>query len=122
MKQQDAMSHRNLLRSYVAGFLLSLTLTIAAYLCVANKLLAGRMVLVTIIVLAIVQLAVQLVFFLHIDRESKPRWQLMVLLFMAMVLGIITFGSLWIMHNLDYNMSSHDMSNYLQEDEGYQRD
>jgi cytochrome o ubiquinol oxidase operon protein cyoD len=68
--------------------------------------------------LAVVQLFVQLYFFLHMGDESKPRWNLMAFLFMLLVLVIVVFGSLWIMKNLDYHMSPSDTSNYMMHEEG----
>jgi cytochrome o ubiquinol oxidase subunit IV len=64
-----------------------------------------------IIVLAVSQLFVQLLFFLHLSRESRPRWNLIVLLFAAMVLLIVVLGSLWIMNNLNYHHPNQDQIN-----------
>jgi cytochrome o ubiquinol oxidase subunit IV len=91
---------------YITGFILSLLLTIGAYIAVTQHTAQGALLITIIIGLAIAQVLVQLFFFLHLGRETKPRWKLAVLLFMLMVLGILVFGSLWIMQNLDYNMMS----------------
>jgi len=64
-------------------------------------------------VLATIQLFVQLIFFLHLDREPKPFWNLQVLMFAAGVIVIIVVGSIWIMNNLNYNMMPSDVNNYL---------
>jgi cytochrome o ubiquinol oxidase operon protein cyoD len=99
---------------YITGFVLSVVLTIVAYLLVQRHVSSGHAaishgVLVFMITsLALIQLMVQLVFFLHLDSESKPRWNLTVLLFAAMVLVIIVFGSLWIMNNLNYHQETQD--------------
>ena len=66
-----------------------------------------------IIFLAVVQLVVQLVFFLHLGRERQPRWNLLAFAFMAIVLLILVLGSLWIMNNLNYHMTQTDMLHYL---------
>ena len=79
------------LAGYVAGFILSLVLTVVAYWLVlqhknsGQPMFAHRFLVVTVVVLAITQLFVQLVFFLHLDRESKPRWNLLVTSFAAIV-------------------------------------
>lgn len=57
-----------------------------------------------ITILAVAQLLVQLVFFLHMGKESKPRWNAIVFSFMLLVVGIIVIGSIWVMNNLHYNM------------------
>jgi cytochrome o ubiquinol oxidase operon protein cyoD len=106
------------LASYATGFVLSVVFTLAAYLLVTKHLLSGWGIVGAILALGIIQLLVQLLFFLHLSRESKPRWNLTIFVFMSIVLLIIVIGSLWIMHNLNYNMmSSHDTDNYIQKEE-----
>jgi cytochrome o ubiquinol oxidase subunit IV len=110
--------------SYVTGFVLSVVLTLAAYVLVANKLLSGGLLVAAIVGLAIAQLFVQLLFFLHLGSESKPRWNLTALLFAAMVVVILVIGSLWIMYNLDYqhaDMTGEELDQYIMEDEGIRR-
>ncbi|HKX24447.1 MAG TPA: cytochrome o ubiquinol oxidase subunit IV [Candidatus Saccharimonadales bacterium] len=100
--------------NYIIGFILSLLLTCTAYLVVTNQLLAGGVLVAIIIGLAIAQVLVQLFFFLHLGHETKPRWKLVTLLFMLVVLFILVFGSLWIMQNLDYNMMpEHQVEEYM---------
>jgi len=100
--------------NYVIGFILSLLLTGTAYLAVTNQLFASGTLIAVIIGLAIAQVLVQLFFFLHLGHETKPRWKLVTLLFMLVVLFILVFGSLWIMQNLDYNMMpKHDVEEYM---------
>jgi cytochrome o ubiquinol oxidase operon protein cyoD len=91
-------------KPYLVGFLLSILLTLAAYAAVAEHLLTGWVLVFALTVLALLQAGVQLLFFLHLGRESKPRWNLVVFLFMVLVLVIIVFGSLWIIHNLNYRV------------------
>lgn len=108
--------------SYVAGFILSLILTMTAYFLVVNKILNGYSLALAIAALAIVQLIVQLRLFLHIGREPEPRWNLLVFDFMLIVVVILVFGSLWIMFNLDYHhedtRSPSQINDYLLEEEG----
>lgn len=107
--------HSSTLRAYSTGFALSLMLTIAAYVSVVNEVLTGTMLIAIITSLAVAQLLVQLVFFLHLQRETKPRLNLIVFSFMLIVVGIVVIGSLWIMHNLDYNMMPHEMDERMLE-------
>ncbi|HUC20924.1 MAG TPA: cytochrome o ubiquinol oxidase subunit IV [Candidatus Polarisedimenticolaceae bacterium] len=107
------------LTTYVIGFVLSLALTLEAYALVINHVLSGSWLLAAIMATAVVQLMVQLIFFLHLGSESKPKWNLVVFLFMLMVLFILVLGSLWIMHNLNYHMMSPAETNtYIIHDEG----
>jgi len=105
-------------RSYVTGFVLSVLLTLAAYFIVTKHLLT-RGTVAAIIALAIIQLFVQLVYFLHLGRESKPRWNLMVFAMAAIVVLILVLGSLWIMNHLNYHMSPEQVNQYLQSQDGF---
>src|SRR6266702_2416192 len=99
------------LMSYSSGFVLSLLLTAGAYIVVTQHTFIGGMLVAVIIMLAIVQVLIQMFLFLHLGSETKPRWKLAVLLFMLTVLGILVFGSLWIMQSLNYNMMSPEQMN-----------
>ena len=110
--------------SYVIGFILSIALTLAAYFTVSEDLLSGWVLAFILIVLAFVQLMVQLFLFLHLGREPRPKWNLQMFLFAVLVVGILVIGSMWIMSNLDYNM--HDMkpqetNEYIFEEERIRR-
>lgn len=90
--------------TYISGFILSIVLTLAAYYVVVAKALPQVQVIATIVSLAAVQLIVQLVCFLHLGSEKRPRWNLITFSFMVLVLVIIVWGSLWIMNNLNNNL------------------
>ena len=116
------------LLSYISGFVFSLVLTLTVFILVNGHLTTGHeayshgFLTLAIVGLAIVQLVVQLVFFLHLGAESRPRWNLAVFLFMLVVLVVIVGGSLWIMDNLNYNMRSpQDTSTSIMKDEGIHR-
>jgi cytochrome o ubiquinol oxidase operon protein cyoD len=109
---------RGTLRTYVTGFVASIVLTIAAYLLVTHRALSRRTLIAAVIGLALAQFLVQLLFFLHLGRETKPRWKLMVALFMVMVVLILVFGSLWIMTNLNYRMTPDQINKYMNSQAG----
>lgn len=114
--------HQGSLRSYLIGFVGSLLLTLTAYFLVTEHVLSGTGLLVAILGLALAQLFVQLVCFLHLGRESSPRWNLLVFGFMLIVLLILVLGTLWIMDNLDYHMMTPTQTDqYIMEDEGIYR-
>ncbi len=104
--------------SYTIGFVISIILTLVAYFIVVEKYLPGRTLLATLVALAITQLLVQLIFFLHLGRESKPRWNLTVLLYAVLLVVILVVGTLWIMANLNYHMGPQEVEEYLLQDEG----
>lgn len=88
---------------YIVGFILSLVLTLAAYaVTLGNK--GASWLLAVLVVLAVLQMVVQLLFFLHLDEEQRPRYKLWSFIFMAGTLLIIVVGSIWIMFNMNYNM------------------
>jgi cytochrome o ubiquinol oxidase operon protein cyoD len=105
--------------SYITGFVISLILTLTAFGLVYNHLLHGNAVIAAIVSLAIIQLFVQLVFFLHLGRESSPRWNLVFFMGAVTVVIILVFGSLWIMNHLTYHMSSPSQTDQsILKDEG----
>lgn len=105
--------------TYIAGYVLSLGLTSTAFWLVHKHLQSHHVspsdnfMLAALAVLALTQLMVQLVFFLHLDRESKPRWNGLVLSFAAMVVVILVGGSIWIMTNLGYHHPHSDHNHGL---------
>ncbi|HSX27702.1 MAG TPA: cytochrome o ubiquinol oxidase subunit IV [Patescibacteria group bacterium] len=110
-------SHGNL-STYLTGFSISIALTLLAFFLVVNKVGSGNALMLGLLVLAIIQLFVQMVFFLHLGRESKPKWNLAAFAFMMMVLLILVIGSLWIMNHLNYHqMSPAETDNSILHDE-----
>lgn len=106
-------THEASLLTYTAGFVLSIMLTLAAYISVTEKLFSGWALVYAITALAITQLIVQAIFFLHLGDEKKPRFNLMTFIFTALVVAILVIGSLWIMKNLDYNMMPKQQEEYM---------
>ncbi len=89
---------------YVTGYVLCLLLTFAAFGMVVYSSV-NPWLLAILGGLAILQMFVQLVFFLHLGDEAKPRHKLWSFVFMIIVLLILVVGSIWIMVNMNYNMS-----------------
>lgn len=88
-------------KGYLIGFFLSLLTTAVSFSLVITKTLSGNQLIYTLIGLAVLQAIVQLLFFLHVGQEPKPRWESLSFYFMVMVVLIIALGSLWIMYDLD---------------------
>lgn len=115
------------LRSYITGFVLSIALTLVAYILVLNHVNSGHknyshdFIIAILIGLALIQFMVQAIYFLHLKKKGDARWNLLAFLFMSGIVAVIVIGSLWIMANLDYH---HDQTktpietnNYIIEDE-----
>lgn len=112
--------HSLSLAKYITGFLASIALTLAAYLLVTRSSWATTTVVAVIAMLAIVQFIVQMLFFLHVADESKPRWKQMIMWFMLGIVVILVLGSVWIMNNLDYRMMHNPraVEQYVQSQDG----
>jgi cytochrome o ubiquinol oxidase operon protein cyoD len=97
------------LKSYITGYLLSVVLTLCAFGLLVWHISTGhvfpthQMLTIGFVALAILQLFVQLFFFLHIGKEEKTHWNVAVLGFALFVVSILVGGTLWIMHNLEYH-------------------
>jgi cytochrome o ubiquinol oxidase operon protein cyoD len=102
------------LKSYAIGFIVSLLLTSASFLLVVFKALSGKSLVYTLIALALGQAICQLLYFLHLGQEDKPRWESVVFYFMLLILLIIVAGSLWIMDDLNDRVMT-DMSGMTME-------
>lgn len=90
--------------AYALGYTLSLALTLIAFLMVGKKVFSGRMLGAVLLLLAIVQTAIQLRYFLNFGLEDKPRWNFWTFFFMLALLLIIVIGTLVIMASLNYRM------------------
>ena len=95
-------------RTYIIGFVLSLLCTLAAFWLVGFVLLSREMKLSALVVLALAQLIIQLVCFLHLGRERKAHWNVVAFAFAVFVVAVLVGGTLWIMGNLRQN-TDHGM-------------
>lgn len=112
---------RGTLWSYIIGFTLSILFTLLSYFLVVNHITSGALLVATILVLAIIQLFVQLLFFLHMGKEQKPYWNLTVFISFVGIILVIVIGSLWIMYHLNYHMTPTQMNSYMLKEEGIQK-
>lgn len=117
MTARQSTTLKRQVMQYVAGFVSALVLTLFAFWLVMNRVVQGPWLVPVLVSLAVLQLTVQLVFFLHVGREERPRWNMTALIFMLIILIIIVAGSLWIMNNLNYNMmmTAEQMDAYMME-------
>lgn len=112
---------------YISGFIISVVLTLIAFFIVNlhvtsnHEILPHELIIGIILTLALIQLGVQLFFFLHIGDEKKPHWNLTFFVFTFSLILIIIIGSLWIMNNLNYNMTPKEMNKYMLLEEGIQK-
>jgi len=117
MSKIQSYNHHNRLegnfRTYVTGFFLSLFFTFLAYFITIKHAFNKDTIIAIISLAAIIQFAIQLIYFLHLNKESKPRYRLLVFLIMLMIVLILVIGSLWIMANLNRDMTIKQMEEYM---------
>jgi cytochrome o ubiquinol oxidase subunit IV len=90
--------------TYTAGLLFALLLTGASFAVSQTNLLWPPGVPAGLVVLAIAQMGVHLVFFLHIGTGPDNTNNVLALAFGVLIVALIVSGSLWIMAHLNANM------------------
>ena len=91
-------------REYVVGLTLSILLTAIAFGVVMTGVMSGTAALILILVCAVSQVMVQLVFFLHMNTSSEQLWNTTSAIFTVVLIAILIIGSIWIMAHLNHNM------------------
>ena len=92
------------LATYTAGLGFALLLTGASFMVSQTNLLWPPGVPAGLAVLAIAQMGVHLVFFLHITTGPDNTNNVLALAFGVLIVFLVVVGSLWIMTNLNDNM------------------
>jgi cytochrome o ubiquinol oxidase operon protein cyoD len=90
--------------TYTVGLAFALLLTAASFIVSQTNLLWAPGVPAGLAVLAIAQMGVHLVFFLHISTGPDNSNNVIALAFGVLVVTLVVSGSLWIMANLNTNM------------------
>ena len=91
---------------YLAGFVLAVVLTATSFWLVLHGGFPRETALIGLGVLAVVQIVVHLVFFLHMNASSSQRWNVTAFAYTVLTVLIIVVGTLWVMHNVGMNMMS----------------
>ena len=92
-------------RNYCIGLVLAAALTIASFwVASGTALLYGPGVMMGLAALAIAQMGVHLVFFLHITTGPDNTNNVLALAFGAFIVGTVIAGSVWIMAHLNERM------------------
>ena len=100
----DGHDHGSL-RSYMTGFVLSVILTAIPFAVVMGGGFENRLLTAAVVVgLAVVQILVHMVYFLHMNTRSDEGWTMMALIFTVVILVIVLAGSLWVMYHMNTNM------------------
>ena len=111
---EEGVSVKVRVLGYVVGLGLAILLTATSFFVAGTDLVWQPSIPVAIIVLAIAQMGVHLVFFLHITTGADNTNNVMALAFGLLIVFLVIGGSLWIMANLNDNMLPMDQIMQMQ--------
>lgn len=104
-------------QSYVVGFILSLIFTAIPYYLVVNAVVSGSVLLATILGFAVLQMIIQIFFFLHLGRGPKPLYNVVFFVSTVGLILVVVLGSIFIMNHLHYTMTPEEVTKKLAQDE-----
>jgi cytochrome o ubiquinol oxidase subunit IV len=99
---------------YLTGLGLAILLTATSFFVAGTNLVWEPSIPVALVVLAIAQMGVHLVFFLHITTGADNANNVLALAFGVLIVVLVIGGSLWIMANLNHNMMPMDQIMQMQ--------
>ncbi|WP_116090204.1 cytochrome o ubiquinol oxidase subunit IV [Sphingomonas crusticola] len=93
---------------YLLGLLLATGLTVASFWIAGSDLVWGPAIPAALLALAVAQIGVHLVFFLHITSGPENANNSLALAFGVLIVLLVVVGSIWIMGHLNHNMMPMD--------------
>ena len=99
--------HNNIMSEvtlYVVGLVLALILTAVSFWVASTSAIWGPGVATGLVVLAIAQMGVHLVFFLHITSGPDNTNNVLALAFGVLIVFLVMIGTIWIMAHMNANM------------------
>lgn len=112
--EEDETSVGSRVLGYVIGLGLAILFTATSFFIAGTDLVWQPSIPVAIIVLAIAQMGIHLVFFLHITTGADNANNVLALAFGILIVILVIGGSLWIMSNLNQNMMPMDQLMQMQ--------
>ncbi len=91
-------------RGYLLGLFLAACLTAASFGVAGSHVVYGPAIPIALAALAVGQMGIHLVFFLHLTTAPDNTNNALALGFGVLICGIIVFGSVWIMAHLNHNL------------------
>ncbi len=91
-------------KEYVTGLILSIVLTIIPFYLVMSGVGSDTFTVVAIVVAAIAQVLVQMVFFLHMNGSSEQVWVTTSAIYTVFIVLFVLVGSMWIFEHLNHNV------------------
>jgi cytochrome o ubiquinol oxidase operon protein cyoD len=93
-------------RGYALGLALAVGLTAASFWVRSTDLVYGPGLALALLVLAVAQMGIHLIYFLHITTAPDNENNVLALAFGVLIVCLIVFGSLWVMGHLNKDMVS----------------
>lgn len=91
--------------SYLKGFFLSVLLTAVPFWAVMTGAFKDPSTAALVIMLfAVLQIIVHMIYFLHMNTKSENGWTMMALIFTIILVVITLSGSIWVMYHMNTNM------------------
>ncbi|HUZ13670.1 MAG TPA: cytochrome o ubiquinol oxidase subunit IV [Caulobacteraceae bacterium] len=91
-------------RGYLIGLALAAALTAASFYFARSGVIWAPAIPAALTALAVAQMGVHLVFFLHITTGADNTNNVLALAFGVLIVALIIGGSVWIMANMNHNM------------------
>lgn len=92
------------LRGYTIGFVLSVILTAIPFALVMSGVLDKRITIPLILGMALVQIVVHMIYFLHMNMQVEDGWSMLALIFTVVFVVITLAGSMWVLYHMNANM------------------
>lgn len=96
--------HSAHLPTYILGLSLAILLTIASFWVAKTHLIYDPGIPMALATLAVAQMGIHLVFFLHLTTAPDNTNNILALAFGMLIVGLVIFGSVWIMAHLNNNL------------------
>ncbi len=109
------------LHNYLIGFVSCIFLSIAGYsIAVSSTSNLNYYEIGVVGILALSQLTIQGIFFLHLSLQKKDRYRLIIAGLIMLIITILVSGSIWIMNNLNSHMmpDASRMNQYIKSQDG----
>lgn len=100
-------------RGYVIGLIAAAGLTAASFWFAQTSWIYEPGLPVFLVALAIGQMGVHLVFFLHVTTGPDNSNNVLALAFGTLIVFLVLFGSIWIMSHLNHNMMPMDVDRMM---------
>ena len=96
------------IRGYLIGLVLAVAMSGVSFYLARSTLVWTPSIPIALSVMAVAQMGVHLVFFLHLTTGKDSINNVLALAFGLLIVMIVVFGSLWIMAHMNHMMPSMD--------------